>query len=139
MLLEAEESLAFYEAMDEEIGKLVKAGAIVGATADHGMNAKVKANGQPNVLFVEDMLDEKFGEGFRVICPITDPYVKHHGALGSYVVVHVDKSSRHHRSKKLVSHTARHNPKFMIKQQLPGCWSNQRIALATWWYCLQEM
>lgn len=89
---EAEESLAFYEAMDEEIGKLVKAGAIVGATADHGMNAKVKANGQPNVLFVEDMLEEKFGEGFRVICPITDPYVKHHGALGSYVVVHVGKN-----------------------------------------------
>ncbi|MBX3253471.1 MAG: phosphonoacetate hydrolase [Chitinophagaceae bacterium] len=88
---DAEPSLAFYEAMDAEIGKLLKAGAIVGATADHGMNAKIKADGQPNVLFVEDMLEEKFGEGFRVICPITDPYVKHHGALGSYVVVHVDK------------------------------------------------
>lgn len=89
---EAEESLAFYEAMDAEIGKLIKAGAIVGATADHGMNAKVKADGQPNVLFVEDMLEAQFGEGFRVICPITDPYVKHHGALGSYVVVHVGKN-----------------------------------------------
>ncbi|MGN6490477.1 MAG: phosphonoacetate hydrolase [Agriterribacter sp.] len=89
---EAEESLAFYEAMDAEIGKLIKAGAVVGATADHGMNAKVKANGQPNVLFVEDMLEAQFGEGFRVICPITDPYVKHHGALGSYVVVHVGKN-----------------------------------------------
>lgn len=89
---EAEESLAFYEAMDAEIGKLIKAGAIVGATADHGMNAKVKADGQPNVLFVEDMLEAQFGEGFRVICPITDPYVKHHGALGSYVVVHVGEN-----------------------------------------------
>lgn len=87
---EAEESLAFYEAMDVEIGKLVKAGAIVGATADHGMNAKVTESGEPNVLFVEDMLEAEFGDGFRVICPITDPYVKHHGALGSYVVVHVD-------------------------------------------------
>lgn len=87
---EAEESLAFYEAMDVEIGKLVKAGAIVGATADHGMNAKVTESGEPNVLFVEDMLEAQFGDGFRVICPITDPYVKHHGALGSYVVVHVD-------------------------------------------------
>ena len=91
----AEESLAFYEAMDKEIGKLVELGAIVGATADHGMNAKVKADGSPNVLFVEDMLDEKFGaNGFRVICPITDPYVKHHGALGSYVVVHVNDKSK---------------------------------------------
>ena len=91
---EAEASLAFYEQMDEEIGKLVAAGAIVGATADHGMNAKVKANGQPNVLFVEDMLEAEFGSGFRVICPITDPYVKHHGALGSYVVVHVNDKEK---------------------------------------------
>ena len=87
---ETEESLAFYEAMDKEIGRLVDAGAIVGATADHGMNAKVKEDGSPHVLFIEDMLEQKFGPGFRVICPITDPYVKHHGALGSYVVVHVD-------------------------------------------------
>jgi len=42
---------------------------------------------------VEDMLEEKFGKGFRVICPITDPYVKHHGALGSYVVVHIQDKS----------------------------------------------
>lgn len=92
---DAEDSLAFYEAMDAEIGKLVNLGAIVGATADHGMNAKVKADGSPNVLFVEDMLEAQFGEnGFRVICPITDPYVKHHGALGSYVVVHVNDKSK---------------------------------------------
>jgi len=91
----AEESLAFYEAMDKEIGKLVDLGAIVGATADHGMNAKVKADGTPNVLFVEVMLEAQFGaNGFRVICPITDPYVKHHGALGSYVVVHVNDKSK---------------------------------------------
>lgn len=90
---ESEESLTFYEQMDAEIGKLIKSGAIVGATADHGMNAKIKANGEPNVLYIEDMLEAKFGEGFRVICPITDPYVKHHGALGSYVVVHL--SVRH--------------------------------------------
>jgi phosphonoacetate hydrolase len=91
---DAEASLAFYQAMDKEIGKLARAGAIVGATADHGMNAKIKADGTPNVLFVEDMLEEKFGAGFRVICPITDPYVKHHGALGSYVVIHVPDVSK---------------------------------------------
>jgi phosphonoacetate hydrolase len=91
---EAEESLAFYEAMDAEIGKMIALGAVVGATADHGMNAKVKQDGTPNVLFVEDMLEAQFGEGFRVICPITDPYVKHHGALGSYVVVHVPDTSK---------------------------------------------
>jgi phosphonoacetate hydrolase len=89
----AEESLAFYEAMDVEFGKLVALGAVVGATADHGMNAKIKEDGTPNVLFVEDLLEARFGNQFRVICPITDPYVKHHGALGSYVVVHINDKS----------------------------------------------
>ncbi len=100
---EAEESLAFYQAQDVEIGKLLQLGAVVGATADHGMNAKVKADGTPNVLFVETMLTEKFGTGFRVICPITDPYVKHHGALGSYVVVHVSDKSKIEPVKKWLS------------------------------------
>ncbi|NGM63209.1 phosphonoacetate hydrolase [Sphingobacterium sp. SGG-5] len=91
---DTEESLAFYEEMDKEIGKMLELGAVIGATADHGMNAKIKSDGSPNVLYVEDMLEQQFGSGFRVICPITDPYVKHHGALGSYVVVHVDDKSR---------------------------------------------
>ncbi len=90
---EEEMSLSFYEAMDKEFGKLLDTGAIIGCVPDHGMNAKVNASGTPNVLFVEDMLETKFGNGFRVICPITDPYVKHHGALGSYVVVHVNNKS----------------------------------------------
>ena len=92
---EAPESLAFYQAQDKLIGELMELGAVVGATADHGMNAKVKADGSPQVLFVEEMLEQQFGDlGFRVICPITDPYVKHHGALGSYVVVHLDALDR---------------------------------------------
>jgi phosphonoacetate hydrolase len=67
----------------------VDLGALVAATADHGMNAKTHADGSPNVLFVESMLEARFGAGFRVICPITDPYVVHHGALGSAVTVYV--------------------------------------------------
>ena len=91
---ETEASMAFYEAQDVELGKMLALGAVIGATADHGMNAKVRADGSPNVLFVETLLTEKFGAGFRVICPITDPYVKHHGALGSYVVVHLTDTSK---------------------------------------------
>src|SRR5690606_27309474 len=87
------ESLAFYEAIDAELGKLLDLGAVIGAVPDHGMNAKADGNGKPNVIFVEEVLEKRFGEGFRVICPITDPYVKHHGALGSYVVVHVNDKS----------------------------------------------
>jgi phosphonoacetate hydrolase len=52
------------------------------------MNAKQRADGSPNVVYLEGLLREKFGAGFRVVLPITDPYVLHHGALGSFAVVH---------------------------------------------------
>ncbi len=87
---EAPESLDFYAAMDDEIGKLLELGAIVAATADHGMNAKCLPDGTANVIYLETLLQEKFGDGCRVICPITDPYVVHHGALGAAVNVYLD-------------------------------------------------
>lgn len=91
---EAEESLDFHAAIDVAIGRLLDAGCTVAITADHGMNAKNLPDGSPNVIFVESLLKEKFGSGIRVICPITDPYVVHHGALGSLVMVHLDDLSQ---------------------------------------------
>jgi phosphonoacetate hydrolase len=85
----APEIVDFYAGIDAELGKLLKLGAVVGITADHGMNAKQKPDGTPNVIYLESLLVEKFGNGFRVILPITDPYVAHHGALGSFAVVHL--------------------------------------------------
>lgn len=90
---EAPESLAFYQAIDTEFGRLLECGAIVGITADHGMNAKQNPDGSPKVIYLESLLKEEFGGDFRVICPITDPYVKHHGALGSYVVVYLPEGT----------------------------------------------
>jgi phosphonoacetate hydrolase len=59
-------------------------GATIGLTADHGMNDKSKADGSPNGVFLQDVLDKEFGNGkTRVILPITDPYIQHHGSLGS--------------------------------------------------------
>jgi phosphonoacetate hydrolase len=86
---EAPEALEFYAAIDVEIGHLLALGAVIGITADHGMCAKQKADGSPNVIYLESELVEQFGEGFRVILPITDPYVAHHGALGSFAQVHL--------------------------------------------------
>ena len=81
---------AFYAMMDGYLGKLDASGAIIVLTADHGMNAKHLANGQPDVLYLQDTLDEWLGEGrARVILPITDPYVVHHGALGSFATVYL--------------------------------------------------
>ncbi|MBN8248332.1 MAG: phosphonoacetate hydrolase [Verrucomicrobia bacterium] len=86
---DAPEALAFYAAIDEELGALLANGAVVGLTADHGMNAKQRADGTPNVIYLESELTERFGAGFRVILPITDPYVVHHGTLGSFAQVHL--------------------------------------------------
>jgi phosphonoacetate hydrolase len=53
------------------------------------MSAKQKPDGSPNVIYLESLLDKRFCPGFRVILPITDPYVVHHGALGSFAQVHL--------------------------------------------------
>ncbi|MBR0681991.1 phosphonoacetate hydrolase [Roseomonas eburnea] len=87
---EAAEARAFLRAVDARIGALVAAGAVVAATADHGMTDMARPDGTPNVVFLGDLLDARFGaEAARVICPITDPFVRHHGALGGFVRVHL--------------------------------------------------
>ena len=75
--------------MASRFGKLQALGALVALTADHGMNDKSSADGKPNVIWLQDVLDAKFGAGdTRVICPITDAFVAHHGALGGFVRVY---------------------------------------------------
>ncbi len=78
----------FYRRIDDAFGRLDALGAVVALTADHGMNDKSTAEGKPNVIFLQDILDREFGPGdTKVICPITDAFVKHHGALGGFVRV----------------------------------------------------
>jgi len=84
----------FYRRIDDAFGRLVALGATLALTADHGMNDKSRSDGSPNVLFVQDVLDHAFGQGAtRVICPITDAFVKHHGALGGFVRVWIRSAS----------------------------------------------
>lgn len=79
----------FYAMMDKYLGELDAAGAIIVIVADHGMKDKHLSNGEPDVLYLQDVLDAKFGAGkTKVILPITDPYVVHHGALGSFATVY---------------------------------------------------
>ena len=81
---------AFYAMMDGYLARLDAMGAVIALTADHGMNAKHGADGKPNVIYLQDRLDEWLGAGAaRVILPITDPYVVHHGALGSFATVYL--------------------------------------------------
>ena len=80
----------FYAMFDRYLAELDAAGAVVAVTADHGMNGKVRLDASPNVIYLQDLLDDWLGAGrSRVILPITDPYVVHHGALGSFATVYL--------------------------------------------------
>jgi len=80
----------FYRMMDGYLRELDALGCVIVVTADHGMNAKTRMDGNPDVIYLQDLLDEWMNPGqARVVLPITDPYVVHHGALGSYATVHL--------------------------------------------------
>ncbi|MEK2606246.1 phosphonoacetate hydrolase [Burkholderia arboris] len=82
---------AFYAMMDGYLAQLDALGWAIGLTADHGMNAKHDpATGRPNVIYLQDAFDGWYGaQAARVILPITDPYVVHHGALGSFATIYL--------------------------------------------------
>lgn len=81
---------AFYAMLDHYLARLDELGATLAMTADHGMKAKHDADGRPQVIWLQTLLDEWHGaDRTRVILPITDPYVVHHGALGSFARVYL--------------------------------------------------
>ena len=82
------EARRFYRELDDRFGRLAAQDITLALTADHGMSDKSNAAGEPNVIWLQDILDAKFGKGdTKVICPITDAFVAHHGALGGFVRV----------------------------------------------------
>ena len=85
---------AFYRMIDGYLAKLDAMGAAIALTADHGMNAKTDEDGAPQVVYLQDVLDAWLGAGrARVILPITDPYVVHHGALGSFATIYLPEGA----------------------------------------------
>ncbi|WP_375483694.1 phosphonoacetate hydrolase [uncultured Jatrophihabitans sp.] len=81
----------FYAMIDRYAESLDALGATVVLTADHGMSAKSDAHGRAHVIYLEDEIARLLGgrRDVRVVLPITDPYVAHHGALGSIAYVHL--------------------------------------------------
>ena len=80
----------FYRMVDGYLAQLEAMGCVIALTADHGMNAKVAMDGTPDVVYLQDWFDAWLGAAkARVILPITDPYVVHHGALGSFATVYL--------------------------------------------------
>jgi phosphonoacetate hydrolase len=83
----------FYRAVDDSIGRALDAGFVVGLAADHGMRDKADVDGNPKVIFLDDELSKAGIRSHHTLCPITDPYVVHHAALGALVWVHLDDLS----------------------------------------------
>jgi phosphonoacetate hydrolase len=86
---------SFYAMFDKYIGQLNINNNSIIITADHGMQSKSKPDGSPNAIFLQDILDKKLGPDVsKVILPITDPYVVHHGALGSFATIYLEDKSK---------------------------------------------
>lgn len=86
----SEAANAFYAMLDGYVGELDALGCMLALTADHGMNDKHLPNGEPDAIYLQDLFDEWLAPGVaRVILPITDPYVVHHGALGSFATIYL--------------------------------------------------
>jgi phosphonoacetate hydrolase len=86
----------FYRMMDRYFAQLHEDGATLGLVADHGMKSKHDADGNANVIYLQSILDEWLGKDqARVILPITDPYVAHHGALGGFATAYLPDDVNH--------------------------------------------
>jgi len=85
---------AFYAMMSGYLQQLDAMGATIALTADHGMNAKTDAAGRPQIVYLQDWFDAELGAGkARVILPVTDPYVAHHGSLGSFATAYLPRGA----------------------------------------------
>jgi phosphonoacetate hydrolase len=84
----------FHARFDELLGDFLDRGFVCGITADHGMNDKTAPDGSPNVRYLDDLLRAAGLRDFHVVLPITDPYVVHHGALGSFATVYLAAETR---------------------------------------------
>jgi phosphonoacetate hydrolase len=88
------EAKSFYWVFDTYLKQLDAMGAAIVVTADHGMKPKHLADGSPAVVYVQDLMDNWLGDAAaRVILPITDPYVVHHGALGSFATAYLPETA----------------------------------------------
>lgn len=116
---DAPEAEQFYRDLDERFGRLLQLGAVVALTADHGMNDKADGNGEPRVVWLQDVLEDALGKGCcTVICPITDAFVGHHGALGGFVRVYCHGNT----DPATIAEIARRQP------GIAGVWSANEVA-----------
>jgi len=83
------EANAFYHKFDALLGNFDQAGALVGVTADHGMNDKSRYDGSPRVMFAGSVLREH-----GIACHILLPIAGGRQMLGSYATVHLENKDQ---------------------------------------------
>ncbi len=109
----------FYAMMDRYLGQIEEMGATIVFTADHGMNDKHGSDGKPQVIYLQDTLDQWLGAGVaRVILPITDPYVVHHGALGSFATIYLPDNID---QKDIIARLAKLSGMELVVDRTEGC------------------
>jgi phosphonoacetate hydrolase len=81
---------AFYGMIARHLLEMQAHDAVIAVTADHGMKAKHDSAGRPNIVYLKPLIEELLpSDRFRIILPITDPYVVHHGALGGFATIYL--------------------------------------------------
>ena len=120
--------------MDRYLGELDAMGWVIALTADHGMNAKTWLDASPDVIYLQDVLDEWLGAGpaRALILPITDPYVVHHGALGSFATVYLPADADR-ADLSSASPSCPASKSCCRARRPPSVSSCRPIASATWW------
>jgi phosphonoacetate hydrolase len=80
----------FFAGFDSLLGDYLDAGCTVAITADHGMNAKHNSAGDPQVLYLGQILAQAEIGPADVVLPITDPYTRHHSSLGGFAWLYLE-------------------------------------------------
>lgn len=83
----------YIKCIDERINVLDKMGCVIGMTADHGMNAKHDLLGEPNAIWLKDILEERKITGYNILLPITDRYFGHHSCLGGCAWIYLNEGA----------------------------------------------
>ncbi|MCT1684702.1 alkaline phosphatase family protein [Corynebacterium appendicis] len=89
-----EMSDAFLIEFDRILGQYLELDIRLGITADHGMNSKHDEESPARIVYIKEVLQDAGVEFQEVVLPITDPYPKHHGALGSFAWIYLPESQR---------------------------------------------
>ena len=126
---------AFYAMMDRYVGELDAAGCVLVLTADHGMNDKHLANGEPDVIYLQDAARRMARRRARRASSCRSPTLtwSHHGALGSFATVYLPAGADRRRASSAGCGRSRASMSRSTRPRPARASSCRRTASATSW------